>query len=106
MGTYAGNYNTDGPFIYTGFKPAYVLIKVTNTSDNWTVHDSARGPYNANQPELRPNTNAVEADSSDTAIDFLSNGFKLRNSDTGYNRLYNYLYLAFAETPFKTANAR
>ncbi len=106
VGTYAGNYNTDGPFIYTGFKPAYVLIKVTNTSDNWTVHDSARGPYNANQPELRPNTNAVEADSSDTAIDFLSNGFKLRNSDTGYNRLYNYLYLAFAETPFKTANAR
>ena len=101
VGSYDGNYDADGPFVYTGFKPAYVLIKVTDTADNWVIHDSARGPYNANEPELRPNTSDAEAASSDTAVDFLSNGFKLRNSDTGYNRSYNYIYYAVASIPFK-----
>ena len=106
VGSYTGNANADGPFVYTGFKPAMVIIKQTTTA-NWFIFDDARDTYNVVEDTLKPSTNDAETD-VDT-LDFVSNGFKLRNNsgtsstnDSGVS----ILYLAFAESPFKTSNAR
>jgi hypothetical protein len=108
FGIYAGNQSSDGPFIYCGFKPAYVLVKnVTTTACYWEVHDNQRGSFNANGPALNPNLPGNEYVGE--YIDFLSNGFKWRSAGSGINNNNNsdqYIFAAFAEAPFKYANAR
>ena len=105
IGTYKGNGNADGPFIYTGFKPAFLLCKKLSGDDNWEVYDNKRVTYNPVGKSLTPNTNASEATSRD--VDFLSNGFKQRNTNGNTNEnTYTYMYMAFAESPYKYATAR
>ena len=103
FGSYTGNGSTDGPFVYLGFRPKFILFKVTSTAGSWVIHDSSRDPYNASQSDLYPNLSNAEATSN--AMDLLSNGFKLRNTDNT-NAAQTYIYAAFAENPFKYANAR
>ena len=109
IGKYTGNGSTDGTFVWTGFKPSFVLWKqYTNLGTNsWGIRDSARDPYNVVESILRPDTSGTETAGSSTYADFLSNGFKLRATDGFLNKAAsNYLYMAFAESPFKTATAR
>jgi hypothetical protein len=105
FGGYTGNGSTDGPFIYTGFRPRFVLVKHTNDVDSWFIWDSSRNSYNAANLTLKPN--ASDAEESAYSIDALSNGFKLRTSDVRQNTSGGtYIYMAFAENPFKYSNAR
>jgi hypothetical protein len=109
FGTYTPNNSTDGPFIYTGFKPAFVLIKNKTGPDSrsWAIEDNKRDPYNPADKHLNPNLPNAEATSSVHYVDFVSNGFKLRNSHQWSNYTgYTYIYMAFAESPFKYSNAR
>jgi hypothetical protein len=105
IGSYDGNSNADGTFVYIGFRPAWVLIKSYDTAGNsWHLLDDQRSPYNDADLFLFPNGSTEETQSS-PGIDFLSNGFKCRENAGGFNQS-NYLYIAFAEFPFKYANAR
>jgi len=105
IGEYKGNGNANGTFVYTGFRPILVIAKVTGLDESWRMVDSKRGVYNVVDEILYPNTNGVEAHSDD--IDLLSNGFKLRKDDYGWNTSgYTYVFYAVAETPFKYSNAR
>ena len=109
FGKYIGNGNSDGPFVYLGFKPAWVLIKRTTTDGYyWTLFDNARKPTNPVNHTLNPDqVNAEVTDGGNGQIDFLSNGFKCRNTDGGINSDgVTYVYMAFAESPFQTANAK
>ncbi len=106
IGSYTGNGSTNGTFVYTGFRPAFVMFKITNTTGDWNVYDSARSTFNIVALKLRANTNGAEITSSDD-FDILSNGFKPRDAGAGLNGSGNtYIYMAFAEAPFKYANAR
>ena len=103
FGSYVGNGNDNGPFIYTGFKPAFVLTKGTNVSQ-WRLYDSARSPNNVNINRLFPYSSSAEATDTDAGIDMLSNGFKIRGSGGDYNASgTTYIYMAFAENPFVTS---
>jgi hypothetical protein len=114
VGSYTGNGATDGPFIYTGFKPAFLMVKlVTAASGYWVMFDNKRDPDNPTGRVFYANETSISTDvSSYTPYDLLSNGFKSRiPAGNGNEASYNssgqtYLYLAFAESPFKTANAR
>jgi hypothetical protein len=107
MGTYTGNGNADGTFVYTGFRPAYVMIKGANITSHWQIHDTTRSTYNVMGDQLHANENAADASASAYYIDSVSNGFKLRMSHAGQNGSGQfYIYMAFAETPFKYSNAR
>ena len=100
FGSYTGNNSTDGPFIYTGFKPATVIFKANASSTNWVIVDNARDKFNPISNWLLPNSYAVEYDASSFPIDFLSNGFKIRNNGGGTNSSNTFLYSAWAEHPF------
>jgi len=104
FGKYTGNNSTDGPFIYLGFKPAFLLIKRNAAGSNWQILDNARNPYNTTTYRLLANT--AGSDSAARNIDFTSNGFKIREIDTDINAASTYFYMAFAETPFKYSTAR
>ena len=105
VGSYVGNAATNGTFVYTGFKPSFMLNKPL-VAGNWRLVDNARSPYNVTQASLSPrNADAEDTDAS-VNIDFLSNGFKMRNSDTPMNQGTTYIYLAMAKNPFKYATAR
>ena len=108
VGSYTGNGNADGTFVYTGFRPAYVMIKRSDGTSNWELYDTARNPYNGSDLKLYPNLSAVEgADAGGDGIDHLSNGFKLRSTTGGINvNTGAFVYLAFAEVDFKHSNAR
>ena len=103
IGEYVGNNSTNGPFIYTGFKPAFVLIKVVDgNTGGWDLYDSARAPDNPASERLQINAVAAEATSDD--IDILSNGFKIRNTTGNQNGSGNaHIYFAIAENPFVTS---
>jgi len=103
FGSYEGNGSTDGPFVYTGFKPAFVMIKVTNGTDNWFIFDNRRSTSGGNVVDDYLYPNLSNAEGGTDILDFLSNGFKLRTTDGGQNGSSNYIYMAFAESPF-TAN--
>jgi hypothetical protein len=107
FGSYTGNGSTDGPFVYLGFRPRFIIYKISaGTTGNWKMHDTSRGTYNADSPELLAESSAAEGASSGI-FDLLSNGFKLRTTSSNYNGSGNtYIYMAFAENPFKYANAR
>ena len=100
---YPGNGNTDGPFIYCGFRPAMVVIKnyAGGSEDNWVIKDVARDTYNPSTKRLFPNLSNSESDDSAVDIDFLSNGFKVRSTNPAVNESgSDFLYMAFAENPF------
>ncbi len=107
FGSYTGNGAADGPFVYTGFRPRYVLIKRSDSTGNWDVFDTSRDPYNASGQVLYPNSSSAEQTFSPFG-DILSNGFKIRNSAaTDFNANGGtYIYAAFAETPFRYSLAR
>jgi len=99
FGSYTGNGSTDGPFIYTGFKPAFVLFKKFSATDGWEIFDSKRPGYNVTDLGLLANSTAAEATGRN--IDILSNGIKQRNGNGTTNENGNsYIYMAFAENPF------
>jgi len=103
MGNYTGNGETNGSFVYTGFKPAWILTKPIAATGNWNLNDNARNLFNVVNKRLRANGTNTETDSD--AFDFLSNGFKIRNSGTAYNQNnYKYFYMAFAENPLVATN--
>jgi len=111
FGSYTGNGSADGPFVYCGFRPRFVMVKRTDAANAWGMFDSSRDAYNAENALLRAESPNAEA--SMTALvgnpfgDFLSNGFKVRNTSTLDNASGGtYIYAAFAENPFKYANAR
>ena len=104
FGSYTGNGSADGTFVYTGFKPAFVLIKVTSTTNDWEIHDNKRGSSNVINAILQPNVSDAES-TSGREIDFLSNGFKLRNSGSQNNLSGGtFIYMAFAESPLVGTN--
>ena len=96
FGSYAGNGNANGTFVYTGFKPAFIMLKKTSDTANWMIHDNKRLGYNVDNNNLKPNTNEAEA-TADT-LDILSNGFKLRTSGSGENN-GDFVYMAIAAEP-------
>ena len=98
---YTGNADSDGPIVYTGFKPAWVMIKrTTTTNGDWIIYDNTRSPYNEIDDQLVANDATAETTGSEE-VDFLSNGFKIRTADGGVNASgSNYIYAAFAEYPF------
>jgi hypothetical protein len=109
FGSYTGNGSSDGPFVYTGFRPAFLMIKCTQTADysHWVIKDSTRNPSNTATRNLYPNFNYAEDTEATEYIDLLSNGFKIRGTVDGINGSSKvYIYMAFAENPFKFANAR
>ena len=104
MGSYVGNGNADGTFVYTGFKPAFVMTKRTDSADNWGLLDNKRDGYNLTNKALTPNGTGAEYTSNSPAGDFVANGFKIRQSDGVINASGGtYIYMAFAESPFTTS---
>tara|TARA_Y100000361_G_scaffold21583_1_gene16805 strand:- start:225 stop:1208 length:984 start_codon:yes stop_codon:yes gene_type:complete len=103
FGSFTGNANTDGPFVYTGFRPAWVLIKNSSANgENWNLFDNKRNGFNGSGEALRPNTSEAEYDRN---VDFLANGFKVRDSSGEVSGNGNTLiYMAFAESPFVNSN--
>ncbi len=108
FGSYTGNGSTDGPFVYCGFRPRYVMIKRTSGgTGSWAMYDTSRSPYNVSSLELAANESSAEYNRTEAYMDILSNGFKLRNIDNWHNvNGSNYIYAAFSESPFKFSNAR
>jgi hypothetical protein len=108
FGSYVGNGNADGVFIYTGFKPAFVMVKKTSSTSGWYMNDTARDPFNGqygNDASLFANTNGAEFTSSSLNIDMLSNGFKLVTTNSEVNGdTYTYIYMAFASAPLVGSN--
>ena len=99
LGSYVGNGNVDGPFIYTGFKPALIIIKSTGYSENWFIFDNKRPGYNLNANHLNPNSNTTETASSANTMDILSNGFKMKATNNGINRSGDtFIYAAFGQS--------
>jgi hypothetical protein len=104
FGSYTGNGSADGPFVYTGFRPAFVLTKRTDSTSNWVVQDTSRSPFNPTNVALIPNGSF--GDQTGPWFDILSNGFKVRNNGSDTNGTGPYIYMAFAENPFKYSLAR
>jgi len=102
FGKYVGNANANGTFVYTGFKPAWVMVKRSDGTSDWTILDSKRPGYNLINKRLVANSSAAEA--TYNVLDFVSNGFKFRDGDGIWNGSgSNYIYMAFAENPFTTS---
>jgi len=106
FGSYTGNGSSLGNFIYTGFKPAFVLVKSTSSADNWFLMDNKRDSFNPEYKIISPNTNSPEdtANLGVTDMDLLSNGFRLTTNWSGWNNSgQTNIYMAFAENPFVTS---
>jgi hypothetical protein len=104
FGSYTGNGSADGPFVFCGFRPKFLLVKNTDAVTNWFVYDSIRDTYNMVGNFLRANTS--DAEGTFAAIDFLSNGFKLRDSSANNSSGQKHIFMAFAESPFRNSLAR
>jgi len=103
FGSYTGNGNADGPFIYTGFRPAIVIIKRTSDTEYWGTLDNKRNPYNPANLYLAPNRS--DADTTYTTLDFTANGFKHRSTGAMFNASGStYVYMCFAEAPVVNSN--
>jgi hypothetical protein len=104
FGIYTGNGNADGTFVYTGFKPAFVIIKRTDTTAFWRLYDNKRNTFNIVDKRIAPNDSGAETTADD--LDFLSNGFKQRGTSGANNASGgSYIYMAFAENPFVTSTS-
>ena len=107
FGSYTGNGSTDGPFVYCGFRPRFVLLKRTDTTTDWFIWDTSRNTYNLMNTTLFPNSSLADYVDSNLSIDGLSNGFKLRSNTPLSNPSGGIIiYAAFAENPFKYSLAR
>jgi len=105
FGSYIGNDNGNGPFIYTGFKPAFVMIKRKDGTGNWSMIDNKRSSFNECNNTLRADLNSAEYTATDQSNDMLSNGFKIRNNADNFNvNNSTYIYMAFAEAPLVGSN--
>ena len=104
FGKYTGNGNANGAFVYTGFKPAFILVKETNSATSWGIWDNKRSPSNVADKLMLPNSGDAEYTGSPYSLDILSNGFKMRTTDGAWNgNGDSYIYMAFAENPFTTS---
>jgi hypothetical protein len=104
FGSYTGNGSADGTFIYTGFKPSFVMVKRSDSTGSWLIHDNKRNTFNVANLWLGANLNNAETTSSDESKDFLSNGWKIRGTGTAQNTSGGtYIYMAFASNPFVTS---
>ena len=101
IGSYTGNGSSDGPFVFTGFKPAFLLVKRTDGTAFWTIMDSTRDPHNVMTDQLYPHSNSSVGYGA--VVDFLSNGFKIRSTSNEFNTAASYIYIAFAENPANMA---
>jgi hypothetical protein len=108
FGGYTGNGSSDGPFVYLGFRPRYVMIKSSSNTTLWYVYDSARNTFNLTTQILYPNLSDAEATGVNSVLDFVSNGFKIRDPGIGEINISGatFIYACFAENPFKNALAR
>jgi len=107
FGSYTGNGNADGTYVYTGFRPAWIMFKRTDSTNHWLMLDNKRNVNNPVHKFLLANATDAEDTSNDQDTDFTSNGFKVRNSNARNNASGGtYIYMAFAEAPFKYALAR
>ena len=107
FGSYEGNGDANGPFIYTGFRVAWLMIKNADFAEIWPMFDNKRDPSNLVENPVYSNLTSSESAASSRGVDFLSNGFKIRGTDTSVNRNGDtHIYMAFAEQPFKFSNAR
>ena len=108
VGNYMGNGDSDGPFVYTGFKPAFVMIKGAVSGAAWALQDNTISPFNPSPGILEPNSNAALYTTANPNLNILSNGFKVENNNAMMNSTsYDpYVYLAIAENPFKYALGR
>ena len=106
FGSYTGNGSTDGPFVYCGFKPAFIMFKNADATGNWVMSDSSRDSNNPVFGYQVAEGSAIE-ERGTALFDSLSNGFKIRNAWTSFNgNTNNIIFMAFAESPFQTANAK
>jgi hypothetical protein len=104
FGSYIGNGSTDGTFVYTGFKPAWVMIKRTNSTTPWCMWDNKRNTFNVTQNYLYANGSDAEGSGAGLDIDMLSNGFKLKSTSSFLNTSGDsFIYMVFAESPFTTS---
>jgi hypothetical protein len=106
FGSYTGNGSTDGTFVYTGFRPRFLLTRRTDSAAGWIILDSARSPNNVAQNILEAQSAGADSGSTYNVVDFLSNGFKFRITGDPNTSGASNIYMAFAETAFKYANAR
>ena len=105
FGSYTGNGNNDGTFVYTGFAPAFLLFKNASVATSWVMHDTKRDTFNVSGKGLFPNENSAESSTAGRELDILSNGFKIRNPNGEKNTSGNtYIYMAFAEAPLVGSN--
>ena len=106
IGRYPGNQDNNGPFVYTGFRPSFVLLRSTTAGNNWAIFDDKRDPENGMDQRLHPNLDIATNSGAGQTIDFLSNGFKIRTTDGLENPSSAWVaYMAFAKTPYKYSNA-
>ena len=104
FGSYTGNGSSDGTFVYTGFKPAFVMVKRTDTTNDWKIIDNKRATFNVAGKTLKANSSDAE-DGTENYYDFCSNGYKIRNSAGALNASGgSYIYMAFAEAPLVGTN--
>ena len=108
IGSYTGNGSADGPFIYCGFRPAWIMFKSsTQAFNHWYIHDTKRNTYNLADARLYPSSSGPEGTGGGYGVDINSNGYKIRNTDSGWNSSgVTYIYMAFAEMPFKYSVGR
>jgi hypothetical protein len=108
FGSYTGNGSVDGPFVFTGFRPAFIMRKSSTLAYSWYINDSSENPYNVIQDFLAANTSSAQTlNDVNYAVDIVSNGFKVRSSHiTQNNSGDTYIYMAFASNPFKYSLAR
>jgi hypothetical protein len=105
FGSYTGNGSADGPFAFLGFRPAFVMLKRTDSTSNWTILDFKREGYNVDNDPLFPNLS--DAETTTDLADLLSNGFKLRSTDASVNAsTATYVFAAFSSNPFKYSLGR
>jgi hypothetical protein len=107
FGSYTGNGSTDGTFVYTGFKPAFIMVKRTDSTYSWYIFDNKRSGYNVDNDSLSPDLATEEFDGQTYAfIDLLSNGFKMRDTFAGRNGSGGtFIYMAFADSPFVSSKS-
>jgi hypothetical protein len=108
FGSYTGNGSADGPFVFCGFRPRFVMLKRTDSTSGWFIWDTARDTFNAMSRDLGAHSSAAEQAFFGTGmLDATSNGFKMRSSDSNVNANGGtYIFMAFAESPFKNSLAR
>jgi len=104
FGSYTGNGDADGTFVYTGFKPAWIMIKRTGSAQSWVMFDNKRNPFNLTDNILFAQSDSAEQVDTTPNIDLLSNGWKIRHTDDSINGSESYIYMAFAEAPFVNSN--